>query len=362
MNKRPTMKDIAAKAGVHYTTVSLAFRNHPSIPERTRQRIRRIAEEIGYRPDPVLSSLIAYRRDLRVPQLRSVLAWATNHPTRSGWRSTRVFVEYFEGARERAQQLGYRLEEFWLREGGMSTARAGQILLARGIRGLILAPQPAAGTELALEWTRFAVVTIGFSLAAPRLSLVANHQFDSMLKLMREVAARDYQRPGLVLPREIDRRVNHSWLGGFLAAQAEWPATAHVPPFLPETFEEAAFRSWRAAHRPDCIVTPTREVERLLRAEGAIDPARLGLAFPSVTPDEPAFSGIDEKSRRIGAAAVDLLSGLLHRNETGLPGAPQRVLIEGTWQEGTTLRPARARWSVAAPADCRQKRAPSAPV
>lgn len=348
MNKRPTMKDIAARAGVHYTTVSLAFRNHPSIPERTRERIRRIAEEIGYRPDPVLSSLIAYRRGLRVPQLRSAIAWVTNHPTRAGWRRTQVFVEYFEGARDRAQQLGYRLEEFWLHEGGMSPARAGQILHARGIEGLIVAPQPAAGTELALDFSQFCAVTIGYSLAHPRLSLVANHQFDSMQLLMREVASRGYRRPGLVLPLALDRRVNHSWLGGFLVAQLEWAPADRVPPYLPETFDPAAFQAWRTTHRPDCIVTPTREVVRLLHAPGESAPEPIGLAFPSVAPDEPTLSGIDENSRRIGAAAVDLLSGLLHRNETGSPETPQRVLIEGTWQEGATLPRCRTRAFAAA--------------
>ncbi|MGK0236799.1 MAG: LacI family transcriptional regulator [Candidatus Pelagisphaera sp.] len=56
------MKDIAAKAGVHQTTVSPALGNHPSLPKKTRDRIQGLAKEMDYQPDPALSALIAYRQ------------------------------------------------------------------------------------------------------------------------------------------------------------------------------------------------------------------------------------------------------------------------------------------------------------
>ena len=42
-----TLADIADQAGVHVTTVSLALRDHPSIPPATRARIRAVAREFG---------------------------------------------------------------------------------------------------------------------------------------------------------------------------------------------------------------------------------------------------------------------------------------------------------------------------
>src|SRR5690606_18100520 len=57
--RRVTLSDIAKQAEVHVTTVSLALRNHPRLPERTRKRIQKIAEELGYQPDPVLQALVA---------------------------------------------------------------------------------------------------------------------------------------------------------------------------------------------------------------------------------------------------------------------------------------------------------------
>ena len=55
MNERGgTLADIAREAGVHVTTVSLALRNHPRLPESTRLRLQNLAKLRGYTPDPWL--------------------------------------------------------------------------------------------------------------------------------------------------------------------------------------------------------------------------------------------------------------------------------------------------------------------
>jgi LacI family transcriptional regulator len=45
---RATLADIAQASGVSKATVSLVLRNHPSIPERTRQRVLEAADQLGY--------------------------------------------------------------------------------------------------------------------------------------------------------------------------------------------------------------------------------------------------------------------------------------------------------------------------
>ncbi|HEX4770667.1 MAG TPA: LacI family DNA-binding transcriptional regulator [Bryobacteraceae bacterium] len=52
-----SIKDIARIAGVSHSTVSRALRSSPLIPEKTRQRIQRIAEKHGYSADAVARSL-----------------------------------------------------------------------------------------------------------------------------------------------------------------------------------------------------------------------------------------------------------------------------------------------------------------
>jgi len=51
---RPTIRDIGRETGFHYSTLSLALRDHPRIPDSTKQIIREAAQELGYRPDATL--------------------------------------------------------------------------------------------------------------------------------------------------------------------------------------------------------------------------------------------------------------------------------------------------------------------
>lgn len=59
--RRPTMADVAAKAGVSRALVSLVFRDAPGASERTRQRVFDVAREIGYRPDTAARTLASNR-------------------------------------------------------------------------------------------------------------------------------------------------------------------------------------------------------------------------------------------------------------------------------------------------------------
>jgi LacI family transcriptional regulator len=43
-----SIKDIAKAAGVAHSTVSRALSDHPRISQETKDRIRRLAEEMGY--------------------------------------------------------------------------------------------------------------------------------------------------------------------------------------------------------------------------------------------------------------------------------------------------------------------------
>jgi DNA-binding LacI/PurR family transcriptional regulator len=50
-DRRPTLADVAARAGVSTALVSIVVRDAPGASAATRERVRRAADEIGYRPD-----------------------------------------------------------------------------------------------------------------------------------------------------------------------------------------------------------------------------------------------------------------------------------------------------------------------
>ena len=196
------MAEIAKRAGVHVTTVSLALRNHPSLPEATRERLRKLAESMGYKPDPGLRALMNYRRNLRQRREVQTLAYVTNWDSRWVWKEFPAHVQFFEGASQRAQELGYALEHFWLGEPLLSERRLGDILYARGIAGVVLASQRFdKDGPLDFDWTRFAAVKIDYFPHEPQLHIVTNDQRSILRLATRQVLAAGYKRVGLVSHR-----------------------------------------------------------------------------------------------------------------------------------------------------------------
>jgi hypothetical protein len=51
MERRPTLADVAARAGVSTALVSIVMREAPGASAATRARVLAVADEIGYRPD-----------------------------------------------------------------------------------------------------------------------------------------------------------------------------------------------------------------------------------------------------------------------------------------------------------------------
>ena len=49
-----TIKDVAALAGVSPSTVSRTCKNHPSISEETKEKVRRAMAQLGYEPSAPL--------------------------------------------------------------------------------------------------------------------------------------------------------------------------------------------------------------------------------------------------------------------------------------------------------------------
>ena len=56
----PTIKEIAERSGFSPSTVSYALRDNPRIPGETRDKIKAVAQEMGYQRDAHLGQLMAY--------------------------------------------------------------------------------------------------------------------------------------------------------------------------------------------------------------------------------------------------------------------------------------------------------------
>jgi LacI family transcriptional regulator, galactose operon repressor len=64
VSDRPTIKDVAERAGVSIATVSRALNDKGDVSTDTRDRVRRVASEVGYSADPAARSLVTHKTRL----------------------------------------------------------------------------------------------------------------------------------------------------------------------------------------------------------------------------------------------------------------------------------------------------------
>ncbi len=344
MNGRVTMGDVAKRAGVHVTTVSLALRNHPSLPPATRGRLQRLAAKMGYAPDPALSALVAYRHRVHPRKDRPTLAYVTHWDTCWGWKEHAAHRMFFEGATEKAALLGYQLEHFWLGERGLVPRRLSDILQSRGITGVVLAShRRETGRPLDFDWARFSAVKIDFFPHEPAMHHVTNDQRAVVQLAVRRARAAGYRRLGLVMPRWWDEIVDLAWSAGFLAEQQALPARTRIPvlsfpdPGRQNLVPRLLLEQWFRRHRPEVIISFAPFVLPQLAALDLVVPRDVAYVDTFLMETGGRMAGVRQNCDRVGELAVEILVGQLHQNVLGLPAIPTATFVEGTWFDGESL-------------------------
>jgi hypothetical protein len=195
-----------------------------------------------------------------------------------------------------------------------------------------------------MDWSPFAAVSFGYTLAAPQFHRVTNHHFRAAKCVMRKLKSRGYRRIGLCIHRVWNGRVDGGWLGGYLSETWRARDAFRIHPLEVEDWDGPLIAGWIKDNRLDAVIVDESRFIDLIRDSLSIPvPSTLGAACLAL-PDEDLFhSGIYQNDELIGRTAVDLLVGLLHANWRGIPPIQHNLLIEGTWKEGRTLRRAGAR-------------------
>ncbi len=338
MSRHATLQDVADRARVHRSTVALALRDHPRIPAETRERIKAIAAALRYRINPFVAALMTSRRTGAAVR-HATLAFVTNYPTRFGWRPPHHDrPDFFPGAVDRARDFGYKLEHFWLAEPGMTPARFRDILITRGIHGVIVGRMPPNQHALDLAWDRFSCVALGLTLRSPQLHHVTENHFDTAWRAMQQCLERGYRRVGFVFSEANDSpRVGDRWVGAYLLQQLKFPFRDRLALCPGAPTDQAEFSAWFRRVRPDAlIVTHAPPAVAWLKELGLSVPRDVGLVALQDRPESGA-AGVYYDPRKVGALAVELLIGLMHRNDTGVPTDQHEVMLTGEWREGTTL-------------------------
>lgn len=334
--------EIARALGLSQSTVSIALKGDKRVAKKTRDAIKKKAEELGYVPDPNLFALSLYRSQSKSEKIVAGMAWVTNFSSKDGWGVNRMSQAYRKGAAEQAKKLGYQLYDFWLGDPEVSPQRFRQILLARGIRGLIFAPQESFHTDIDFDFTDFAAVTLGYTLRQPCLHLVSNHQLRSIRLAYRSLQNLGYKKIGFAMSSAVDGRVAGSFSGGFLSMNPTLDGEGFVAPFMYQEFCFEDFAKWFERWKPDAILASgdcSWKLKEWAKEKGLQVGKDLAFAELNLMEFDGSMAGVSQRSELIGKAAANKVDSLLSHFEYGIPDTPLRTLVEGVWVDGATAPP-----------------------
>ena len=103
MSSHVTIRDLAKASGYSTATVSKALRRHPDVPEATRVKIQKAADDLGYRPHAMIRALMSQVRDARGVKT-SAIPLAMLNPWNSSLEHQSAFTSgIVAGCRARAE-------------------------------------------------------------------------------------------------------------------------------------------------------------------------------------------------------------------------------------------------------------------
>ena len=299
-SRKVTIKDIARVAGVSVTTVSDSSSGNGRLPAETRQRVRRMAQELGYRPSAAARSLVGSRTGLL---LMSVAAPDT--PTSSLW-SIDFFTNLMISAAGRAAMRGFAL--------ALSPASVPPNLSYDGA----IVVDPTADDELLAQASGEAapIVTVGRSTQG--FPWVDNDYPTIVPAVLDHMWAHGARRPALLASDPAT-----SYVRDTTDHYTRWCVERGYPPHITYVEDgvtqaaghDAAMRLLGAERRPDAVLTTLDQLAMGVTA--AVD--ELGLSVPGdvsvaclgdsamITHCRVPITAVDLSPDELGQHAVDML-------------------------------------------------------
>ena len=329
-----SLRSIARVAGVSPTAVSMALRDSGRISTATRQRIKKIAQLHGYRPDPVITRLMLHVRARGSKRLIKGTICALMAEDWGSTRKRKYSQAIVDAARRHADSLGFAFDVLPMEPAMTNPGHLRRMLRSRGVDGMLVAPLPAPLVlSNDLGWDELSVVAATYSMLRPDFHRVVPHQFDNMLLLCDQLTRRGFRRIGLVSDAASDQRVHHCASAAVTWHNLFGSGSEFVRPLLVEEFVAAPLAKWLREERPDVVIV--LDEERAVKLTSVVlskSEARPTIVCSSWTPGQQ-FAGIDERPAEVGARGVELLASMILHNEKGVPRVGTVTMVGGIFVE-----------------------------
>lgn len=329
---------IGEKAGVSAMTVSRVLRNTGNVAPSTCKKVRDACLALGYKPDPHMARLMARVRNRKSRSISASIAVVIDGDLTGPYN----FVP-LEAVQARADQHGYRAEAFCLGRDRLTVNRLRQVLISRGIEGVIALPSSSSDELLRFSFNDFSSVAFGYALKGLGLHRASTNMMQGVLGAINHLTDRGYLRIGLAVTEWVNQRADFAYTGALLHYQLFINSKDRVPPLLLPSISSDdglnVFCQWVKKYRPDVIISFDRFVPEWISKELDLRiPDDIGLVVHDWLEGMDGLSGIDHRRSAVARAAVDLLATQLMHNEIGIPAVPQQILIPPRFVVGPSIR------------------------
>jgi DNA-binding LacI/PurR family transcriptional regulator len=304
------IRDVAASAGVSNTTVSHALSGKGRLPEATRERIVRIARELGYRPNANARNLVNGKTGLIGVAVSSTSA------APFGLSDFDYFVRLLGAATGTAVENGRALVIEGSQTGDLAFSEA-------EVDGAIVVdPVDDDQTIPSLRERGVPVVTTGRekseTLATEERFWVDNDHRSSTIEMLEHLAERGGERIGLITGPEVN-----SYTRDAIAGYREWCEEKGQSPMVAlaeGTLNESS--GFNAAEKLLGLENPPNAIYSIVDylSLGALNAARAnsitvpdelligcGIDSPLSLLSDPPLTALSLNPEKIGRAAVELL-------------------------------------------------------
>lgn len=315
-----TLADVARDCGVSTMTVSHVVRGVNCVKPATREKVEKSLKKLGYRQNPALRALAAYRtqKAKKKPAYRATLAWLDSE-------ASDYTEDLFALTKKGAATLGYNTEYHVLPKDAAGQKALNKTLYQRGIRGVFVGPCQRKKPLHSFDIEHFAIVGIGAIHYGHGFHSVCSDYFQGLTLAAEKCFELGFRRIAYFLSRELDDRTGNRWLGAYYAFCKQYGVRRND--LLLKTYSTPAEEIVRWAE--------SREIEVFLTLTSFVYLQKflpqVRFVFLNDWKRVPSHWYIDTPRKLMADEAVALLDQVLCRQEYGSSGRTRHLLIEGEW-------------------------------
>lgn len=315
-HKVPTIKEIAKIADMSVMTVSRALNNSPKVKEKTREKVLKIAKQLGYRPNRIARSLVSKKSNLISLMVADI--------------KNQYFAELARVIEDSARKNGYNVIFCSTDYDPKILESSVRLMLEFGVDGFILAAvrlkEPIV-EELAAQ--RFPVVLVDRELASQKVTSVVADNHEGAYIAVEHLIKCGYRRIGIITGTPNTSTGIGRFEGYTKALQDHGiefdEAYVFKGPFKKDYGYQATMQMMSLKKPPQAIFAASDNI-----ALGVMNAAeKMRLRIPEdlalVGFNDTEFSSnsrielttVDQKHNEMGSLSVHMLIELIDRNESG---------------------------------------------